>query len=283
MKPARGESAPAVVTRGGFSLVELLVVIATIALLSGLLLPTLAGARSAARTTRCLSNQRQLITAWTMYANDSRDRVMPLAYVDQRLTGTAEAVYWWGTHGTGAGGVDHSRGFVAPYLDGSLGAASVYECPAQPWGTYAAQGPSRQPTSTYGYNGYYLSPPTTPGWSASIGFRPWRRLGEIPSPERLFVFADTLMAGDPPMNNALLDPPMLYSGGAWAENASPTTAFRHERPRGGGAGVVCAARADGSVRTAPSEARWLVDGVLGIGSAGTDIEAHYVPDARSWR
>ena len=33
MKPARGESAPAVVTRGGFSLVELLVVIATIALL----------------------------------------------------------------------------------------------------------------------------------------------------------------------------------------------------------------------------------------------------------
>ncbi len=85
------------------------------------------------------------------------------------------------------------------------------------------------------------------------------------------------------MNNALLDPPMLFWAGAWTQNLSPTTAFRHEKPRGGGPGVTCAARADGSVRTAKSEPRWLVDGVLGVGSAGADVETHYVPDARSWR
>jgi prepilin-type N-terminal cleavage/methylation domain-containing protein len=52
--------------RGGFSLIELLVTLATIALLVGLLLPTLGAARNTARQTVCLSNQRQLVTAWTM-------------------------------------------------------------------------------------------------------------------------------------------------------------------------------------------------------------------------
>lgn len=61
----------------GFTLVELLVVIAVIALLVGVLLPALSSARSAGMGSKSLSNMRQMATAWTVYAYDSRDIMVP--------------------------------------------------------------------------------------------------------------------------------------------------------------------------------------------------------------
>ena len=67
-----------------FTLIELLVVIAIIAILAAMLLPALALAKQKAQGIGCLNNNKQLILAWTMYANDSNDRLV----YNRTITGT---------------------------------------------------------------------------------------------------------------------------------------------------------------------------------------------------
>ena len=62
--------------RSGFSLVELLVVIAVIVILMALLIPAIGMARAHARSKQCASNQVQIFHAWTR-AN-SRDSRQPV-------------------------------------------------------------------------------------------------------------------------------------------------------------------------------------------------------------
>ena len=62
-------------TCGGFTLVELLVVIGIIAVLIAILLPVLSVARERSRRTACLSNLHQLGQGMLMYAGENRDHL----------------------------------------------------------------------------------------------------------------------------------------------------------------------------------------------------------------
>ena len=60
-----------------FTLIELLVVIAIIVILAAVLLPALARSKDKAATVNCLSNLKQLLVCWHLYAMDNRDVLAP--------------------------------------------------------------------------------------------------------------------------------------------------------------------------------------------------------------
>jgi prepilin-type N-terminal cleavage/methylation domain-containing protein len=127
--------------RGGFTLVELLVVIGIIAVLIGILVPTLQKAREAGKRTQCLSNLKQLYTLLNMYANQYKG-VVPLGCAASGSF-AAEGLAYNITFGSSTPDADPPKkvryfglglllkaGYLKESGQGSGGSALIYFCPS---------------------------------------------------------------------------------------------------------------------------------------------------------
>ncbi len=133
-------------------------VIAIIAILAALLLPVLRGAKMQAARIQCVSNEKQLVLAWSVYATDNNDTLVANGGDTSR---TSTQAHLW-VHGGNHGSADTLTNTL--YLTGrnfalfakSLPTARIYKCPADfsTWPLWSSRLTYVTELRSYAMNGY---------------------------------------------------------------------------------------------------------------------------------
>ena len=184
---------------GGFTLVELLVVIGIIALLIGILLPTLSTARNSARTVVCGSNLRQLGIGFTLYANGNDGSLPPGSTLNSGGTGDW-APFWY----------DH----IMEYVDQKNPNHDPFSFDAQDYGDAFICTSATFPEGYMHYGVHpRLSPPQQPnGWGSGNAvtgdaFKPYK-MAQIPDSTQMFLAGDAKQFNNPGV-------PRVYGNAPW--------------------------------------------------------------------
>jgi prepilin-type N-terminal cleavage/methylation domain-containing protein len=188
----------------GFTLIELLVVIAIIASLAAILFPVFAQAREKGRQTQCLSNMRQLGTAFQLYTTDYDD-IYPMSRMpdaNHAIGGCVDISIFGAPHSNLGGSSINWKRTIMPYIKNK----NIFSCPSNAFqwtkpnypgatsilGDESNAGYAKDsylPIS-YAINGSYFHEAIPPCWNSEAVVRP-RYLAEIDAPSNLIFLLET--------------------------------------------------------------------------------------------
>ncbi|HEV8605129.1 MAG TPA: prepilin-type N-terminal cleavage/methylation domain-containing protein [Tepidisphaeraceae bacterium] len=195
-----------------FTLVELLVVIALIALLIGLLLPVLGRARQQAVSVACLSNLRQLGTAAHMYCDGNRGS-FPIAYDMVSDPPLVISLNWdfTTTRNTTTGDIAVTPGLLwAGHTN-----PRIQQCPAYD----GKSNTLADPYTGYNYNTSYIGHGAQESIVAPI------KIGQVRNSSRCALFGDGQYSGGA---NKFMRAPFANPGDAgFTFRSAGTQGFRH--------------------------------------------------------
>ena len=169
MNPHLPHRFPVTSTRWGFTMVELLVVIAVVALLAALLLPAVNSSLARARQMQSLSNMKTITSGLLAFASDNTMRIPSMNGIPAPPTWDAQILPYLGFRysATYAGGT---------VTDGTpLSLLAIFRCPLDTRKPAPGLFPRSYGVSGVAINPVGLPPPQPPPWS---GGKPNRPVGE---------------------------------------------------------------------------------------------------------
>ena len=266
---------------GGFTIVELCVVVGIIAVLIAILLPALAAARAAARATVCKSNLHQMVTAFTAYATENHGLMPPYALAGSYMVPPQPGTYYWFGWSDDAVSLTNRQltvplGFLAPYFGaghaGGADVAAALQCPDFPYDDANFTSTFATHAADYGLNAF-LCPYIPYGATAA------RRIVRVVHPAETVAFADGLqMSGLTPGNPLAFNEP-FYLGIDLNRDGTPNLAlyggFVHWRHRNR---TAHAAYLDGHVDVVRQSDGYVVHPRVGGAACGHLTSGAYGPD-----